>query len=199
VSTGFQYQYAITSHHIICFSDLVSETIIEVFPLPRVAVQPNNDTTIPSLTRSHKSLHNRPIFRVILLTERHEPHDNNSHPSVHYTFVTTSLGEEFTQLGFLDISLASDSATTTWTYAAEIEGQVCTKGSSRAGVCRLLGRPFFNGKPIAITVSEDGDGERVVRSRFIVMDKQQEEVFDGVHGRMCFRVSPAQITVVSFV
>jgi hypothetical protein len=110
-------------------------------------------------------------------------------------------------LGFLDIPLASDSATTTWTYAAELEGEVWLgnhlitfTGSSRAGASRLFGWSPCNGGPMAITVSEDGDGKRVARSRFIAMDKlQQEEAFDGVHGQMCFHVSPAQVTVVSFV
>jgi hypothetical protein len=52
----------------------------------------------------------------------------------------------------------------------------------------------------AITVSDGGDGKRVVRSSPIVMDdKQQLEVFDGIHGRTGFLVSRAQIVVASFV
>jgi hypothetical protein len=200
----FGWQYAITSHHIICFSTFGSQSTIEVFPLPRVAVQPNNDATIPSLTRSHKSLHNHRIVCLILLTERHEPHNNNGHPSAHYTFVATSRPRALDKLGFLDISLAPDSVTTTWTESKAQSSCESITGSSRAGVSRLLGWAPFNGEPIAITVSKDGNRKRVVRSRSLVMDDKRQQVkrqqvFDGIHGRMSFLVSRAQITVDSFV
>jgi hypothetical protein len=214
-SSGARYQYAITSRHIICFSELPGGTVLETFSLPRVAVQSTDDATIPSLDRSRWFLHTPRIFHPILLTERHELHDNNDDPSVHYSFVAVRLEEDSGQLGFLDISLPhpvtsgpTSCLPTTWTHATELEGEaspgdqvVTMTGSSRAGVTRLLGwTASRGGTPIAITVTEDGDGKRVARSRFIAMDKlQQEEAFDGVHGRMCFHVSPAQVTVVSFV
>jgi hypothetical protein len=211
-------EYILTSHHLFCFSDLGFEKILEVFPLPRGDAQPNDDETpfARILTRSHKLIHNQRIEHAILLTERHDLHtsDQSGIDTSHYTFVAVKVNRSRWRpagksdgMGFLDISLVSDVGTTTWTDAAEFEGEDnhgeqinMFTGSSRGGVSRLVGRTTLREDLIAITVSQDGDGRRVVRGKPIVVDKQLKMfTFDGVQGRMCRLVSPAQIEVVSFV
>jgi hypothetical protein len=207
--SSMQDKCALTSNHIICFSNHgASNNILEVYPLPRV---PNGDDTAPPLTRSHKCLHHHPIANAVLLTERHELLGDNVQ-SAHYTFVaaeTVHMGPEMATGGlfFLDLELVSDLATTTWTYVEF--GERChgrgrytdsITGSSLAGTSRLLGWTTVLGEPIAIAASEDGDGRKVVRCGHISdMDQQRPMAFDGIHGRMCLLASPAQIEVASFV
>jgi hypothetical protein len=209
-----QTEYNMTSNHLICHSFSESGTILEAFPLPRGAAQPNDDETpsVHILTRSHKFNHHSDLGCPILLTERHELHNGNDH-SARYIFISQlrppPVEGEWCWLGFLDIFLESDSGTIVWTDAAEYDGDssneeiVIFDGSARAGVSRLIILNPRKTTMAAVTVSEDDDGKRVIRRRPIVVDKKltKPEIwtdwtdFDGFDGvRICAVDSQVEFT-----
>jgi hypothetical protein len=214
-SLGVRREYNITSNHLLCFSFLGSESILEVFPLPDGVSQPNDDE-IPSvhiLTRSHKCTLSHCIGYATSLTERHEILHNSNNHSTHYTLIAMggagAWDQVWGELGFLDISLESDlvAATCQWTDAVDSqEGFLMLASSSRAGLSRLVA---FNrrAEAMALTVSEDGDGKRVVRAGHIVVDKKLVKLvmplaglgqFDGVQGRLC-RLGGSKVEMINFV